>query len=151
MFSLLSRRVRLLLEFSIGRMFSGIDSFKSERRKLMANAIFLGWGQAVAGRELKALQVFGEVVEYYMKLQQKGEIDSLEAFQLDPHGGDLAGFLVVRGNPEKLARLRTSPEFIRINLRGSLVVENLGVVGASTGEELQSLFNDFAANAAELA
>lgn len=118
----------------------------------MANAaIFIGWGPAVVGREQKAIQVFGEGVDYWTRMQQSGAIESFEAFQLEPHGGDLAGFCILRGEAEQLARLRGSEEFQRLNGRAQLVVTNFGVVNAVGGEALQQLFAQFGQNAAELA
>ena len=66
----------------------------------MANAaLVIGWGPVVPGREQKALQVFGEAIQYYTRLQQQGQIESFEPVALEPHGGDLNGFLLVRGDP----------------------------------------------------
>ncbi len=118
---------------------------------MAANALFIGWGQAVRGREQKGLQVFSEVIQYYTRLQQQGEIDAFEPVALEPHGGDLAGFILVHGDPDKLSHLRNSEEFIRFNTRGGLVVDNLGVVGAWIGEELQRLVDDYGKQAGELA
>jgi hypothetical protein len=64
--------------------------------------------------------------------------------------GDLAGFLLAKGDPEKLARIRASDEFIALNTRGQLLVQNFGVVGAFVGEDLQRLFADFGKQAAAL-
>ena len=114
-------------------------------------AIFIGWGPAVVGREQKALQVFGEGVEFWTRMQQAGEIESFEAFQLEPHGGDLAGFCILRGEAERLARLRGSAEFLRLNQRAALVVTNFGVVNAVSDGELQRQFAEFGQFAAELA
>jgi hypothetical protein len=116
-----------------------------------AGALFIGWGRAVDGREQKALQVFGEAIAYYGRLQQAGTIDGFEAFQLQPHGGDLAGFLILKGDQEKLARLLIDQDFVRLNTRAQLVVTNFGAVLAHTGEDMQQLFADFGRNAAELA
>ena len=113
-------------------------------------ALFIGWGPAVRGREQKSLQVFGEVLQFYARLQQEGTITSFEPVALEPHGGDLNGFMLVRGDSEKLGRLRGSEEFLRLNNRGSMVVENLGVINACIGEGLQKLFEDFGKQAAEL-
>ena len=113
-------------------------------------ALFIGWGPAVRGRETRALQVFQEALAYYTRLQQQGEIQSFEAIALEPHGGDLGGFLLVKGDSEKLARLRISDETIAINTRAQLVVENFGVTGAFVGEGLQRLFDDFGKQASEL-
>jgi hypothetical protein len=118
----------------------------------MANAaLVIGWGPAVPGREQKALQVFGEAIQYYTRLQQQGQIESFEPVALEPHGGDLNGFLLVRGDREKLNRVRSSDEFVRLNNRAQLVVTNFGAVGAFVGEELNRLFNDFQAQASDLA
>jgi hypothetical protein len=99
---------------------------------------------------MKALQVFGEAVQYWEDLVKRGEVDSFETYALNPHGGDLAGFLIARGDPEKLAKLQLDPDFLRINARALNIVDNFGVVSASTGQELQDLFENFAQAAQEL-
>jgi hypothetical protein len=114
-------------------------------------ALFIGWGNAVRGRERKALQVFQQALTYYEGLQRSGQIDSFEPVALEPHGGELAGFFLVRGDADKLSRLRVDQEFVGLNTRAQLVVENFGVVGATFGAELQALFADFEKAAAELA
>jgi hypothetical protein len=118
----------------------------------MANgALVIGWGPTVRGREQKALQVFNEAIEYYTRLQKQGTIESFEPVALEAHGGDLNGFLIIRGDREKLNALRTSEEFMRLNTRAELIVDNFGVITAFIGEELQRLFADFGAQATELA
>jgi hypothetical protein len=114
------------------------------------SALFIGWGPAVRGREQKALQVFQEALQYMGRLQQQGQIQSFEPVQLEPHGGDLAGFMVIKGDPEALSRLRVNDEFLALNTRAQLVVENFGVAGAFVGEGLQSLMADFGKQAAAL-
>ncbi len=100
------------------------------------SGLFIGFGIPVRGRELQATKVFNEVFEYYTRLQQEGEIESFEPVLLEPHGGELDGFFLLRGDQDKLARIRASQEFERLNARGQLIVENLGVVGAVLGERL---------------
>lgn len=118
----------------------------------MANfALFIGWGPVVHGREQKSLQVFGDTMQYYARLQQDGEIESFEAIQLEPHGGDLQGFLLIKGDREKLNRLRYSDEFLHNLNRAVMVVDNVGVVGAHIGEGLSRLYADFGQQAHELA
>ena len=107
----------------------------------MANAaLFIGWGQVARGRERQALQVFNELVQYHAGLQQRGEIESFEPVALEPRGGDLQGFALVRGDREKLNRLRHSEEFLRLVNRGIFCVDGIGVVGAYIGEGLQKLY-----------
>jgi hypothetical protein len=113
--------------------------------------LFIGWGQAVVGREQKALQVFNESIHYWTGLQQRGVIESFEPIILEPHGGDLGGFLLVHGEVAKLSQLRTNPEFIRLNGRAALVVTNFGAVMGFSGELLNKQFNDYEQDARELA
>ncbi len=107
----------------------------------MANAaIFIGWGAVIVGREQQSLQVFNEGIQYWTRLQQQGEIESFEPVALEPHGGDLAGCCLIKGDREKLSRLRHSEEWQRLNQRAVAVVSNLGVIDAHIGEGLQRLF-----------
>ncbi len=117
----------------------------------MANALFIGWGPVVHGREQQALQVFNEALTYYGELQQQGQIEAFEPVALEPHGGDLSGFLVLRGDPDSLSRVRTSEEFQRLVQRGALVVENFGVVSAFVGDQLNWQFGLFQQEANALA
>jgi hypothetical protein len=117
---------------------------------MATGALVIGWGPTVRGRELKALQVFNEAIQFYTRLQQQGTIESFEPVALEPHGGDLAGFLLIRGDREKLNAIRTSEEFLRLNNRAALIVDNFGVITAFIGEELQRQFADFGTQASEL-
>ncbi len=117
---------------------------------MATGALVIGWGSVIQGREQKSLQVFNEAIQYYARLQQQGTIESFVPVALEPHGGDLQGFLLIRGDREKLNALRTSGEFLRLNNRAALVVNNLGVITAFIGEELQRLFTDFGTQASEL-
>ncbi len=114
------------------------------------SALMIGWGPVVRGREQKALQVFNEAIQYYTRLQQQGMIESFEPVYLEPHGGDLTGFVLLGGEREKLNALRSSEEFLRLNNRAILVVDHWGVVTAFLGEELQRLFADYQVQASEL-
>ena len=103
----------------------------------MADAgLFIGWGQVVRGREKRALEVFNESVEYWGGLQGDGKIESFEVVLLTPHGGDLAGFALIRGSADQINALRIDEEFERRITRADLIVERQGVVDAVLGEGL---------------
>jgi hypothetical protein len=103
---------------------------------MAGEALFIGWGAVVRGREKQALQVFQESMDYYGKLQQDGRIESFDVLLLSPHGGDLNGFVVLRGNRPALAEIRFSQEFERLIARASAIVDSPGVVPAYGGEAL---------------
>ena len=108
------------------------------------SGLFLGFGAPVRGREREAIKVFNEAFEYYARLQQEGEIESFEPVLLEPHGGELGGFFLLRGDQDKLARLQASDEFVRRTTRGQLIVENLGIVDALLGDRLVTQMAQFA-------
>jgi hypothetical protein len=114
---------------------------------MAGEALFLGWGQVVRGREQLALEVFQEAVGYYGRLQGDGQIERFDAYLLEPHGGDLAGFFMLHGEPSALEAVRSSPEFRRLLARAGSVVDNLGLVSAFSGDALaqqMALFGEIA-------
>ena len=112
--------------------------------------LFIGWGEVVPGREKMGLQVFSETLQYFGDLQQQGQITGVEPVILEPHGGDLAGFFLVRGARDALSRLRSDAAFLRTITRAQLVVQKVGVVTAYAGEELQMLIGIFQQQTADL-
>ena len=114
-----------------------------------AGALFIGWGTPHAGRETQALQLFQEVLGIYARWQQQGDITSFEPVALDPHGGDLSGFMLIRGEPDKLALLRNRDDFHELNVRAGLLLTHFGVTFAFTGDDLQKLFATFGRYAAQ--
>jgi GNAT superfamily N-acetyltransferase len=101
----------------------------------MADAgLFIGWGEVVRGREQRALEVFNESVAFYGRLQGEGRIENFEICLLQPHGGDLAGFVLMRGSEEQMDAIQHDDEFQRITTRANFIVDNLGVVPAALGE-----------------
>jgi hypothetical protein len=99
-------------------------------------ALFVGWGQVVRGREDRALDVFNETIEFYGQLQADARIESFEICLLDPHGGELAGFGLLRGSEEQIDAVRRSEDFQRLMVKASLIVDDLGVVDGAIGEGL---------------
>jgi hypothetical protein len=119
---------------------------------MAGDALFLGWGPVVRGRELKSLEVFQEAIEYYGQLQQQGLLESFEPVLLSPHGGDLGGFVLAHGSSrEALGKIAASPEFLRLIARAAAVVDNVGVIAAYTGEALAQQLAIFRTASEELA
>lgn len=117
---------------------------------MAGEAVFVGWGQVVRGREQRALQVFQDTIAYYGKLQADGQISSFDAFLVAPHSGDLAGFIILHGEQSALDSVRSSPEFMRTLTRAGSVVDNVGVVSAYTGEALGQVMGLFGEVAQDL-
>jgi hypothetical protein len=99
-------------------------------------ALFIRWGATAAGRERNSVQLFAESLRFLSKLVEQGRVASVEPFFLEPHGGDLDGFFLVRGDHEELNRIRGEDSFQRLATRAQVVVQNFGVIGAITGNRL---------------
>jgi hypothetical protein len=102
----------------------------------MDSALFIRWGATPSGKERESVKVFGQSLRYLTSLVVKGRVFSVEPFFLEPHGGDLEGFFLVRGDREELNKIRYEDDFQRMAVRAQVVVENFGVLGAITGEQL---------------
>ena len=98
------------------------------------SGLFIGWGQVARGREGPAVDSFNETVGFLGQLQGDGRIEDFELCLLEPHGGDLAGFMLLRGSAEQMDAVRHDPEFERLMVRADLFVEKLGLVSAFIGE-----------------
>lgn len=97
------------------------------------SALFIGFGDLKPGRESAGTKILGEAMGYFGGLQQEGVIESFEPVMLSPHGGDLAGFVLVRGEEEKLARILATDEWRVLATRADYVAEHFGVVRAWLG------------------
>jgi hypothetical protein len=100
------------------------------------SGLFIGWGQVVRGREAPAVDSFNDTVGYLGQLQGDGRIEDFEIVFLEPHGGDLDGFMLVRGSTAQMDAVRSDEEFTRNMTRAGLLVENLGIVGAALNERI---------------
>jgi hypothetical protein len=99
-------------------------------------ALFVGFGMPVRGREERAVEVFGEFVAMFGRMQSEGRIEGMDVTLLDAHGGDLGGFFMVHGTEDQCSALTNDEEFRRAVIDANLIVDDFGVVPASTGERV---------------
>lgn len=101
---------------------------------MSTEVLFYGWNRSIPGREQISAAHFQEYVAYLGGLQAEGAIDSFEVILLNPHGGDLNGFFLVRGNQEQLDAMQGSDAYRTHVTRGGLHLEGSGAVRGVTGE-----------------
>jgi hypothetical protein len=107
------------------------------------HGVFIGFGFPARGRERGALTVFQELMEFLGAQAQAGNPESFEPVFLQPHGGDLGGFVLIRGDRGKLDAMVASQEFVRIVTRAQVITDNMGVVNCFLGDELQRQMGSF--------
>jgi hypothetical protein len=105
----------------------------------IGNALFIGWNRAITGREPNAVELFAEVNNQYEAWKKAGHIASYEHFFLYPHGGDLNGFTMIKGDPAKLDEVVRSDEWVAIQTKAIVVLDGFGVTKATHGEAVGHL------------
>jgi hypothetical protein len=101
------------------------------------------WGDPVPGREKQALDVYSDVVQYWARLQQEGKIEHFDITVLTPTGGDVTGFLVVRGTAEQIDSVRRTKEYQQLLTRVQLAVSHLRVNDAYVDEGLAQIMGQY--------
>ena len=99
-------------------------------------ALCTAWEDPIPGREKQALNVYNEAMQYWAGLQQEEKIERFDVTVLALSGGDMAGFLVVRGTSKQIDSVRRSKEFQQNIARGQLVASHLKVASAYVDQGL---------------
>jgi hypothetical protein len=96
----------------------------------MANRVlFMGWNRPAVGREQQAVQLFQKSMEFWANLQADGLIESFEPVFLSSHGGDLNGFVILRGEAARLAEILENVTFMDLSVEAGYCLEGFGIVG----------------------
>jgi hypothetical protein len=118
--------------------------FHLRKGKVMAEAaLFIGWGEVARGREKRALDVYNDSLQYYGRLQQEGRIERFDVAVLNPTGGDLGGFIMLRGTAEQIDSARRSEEFQRLQNRVQLIANGLRITDAFVDEGLAQVMKQY--------
>ncbi len=105
------------------------------------SVIFMGWNRPVVGREQQALQLFQRAMEFWGKLQAEGRIESFEPVLLSSHGGDLNGFVMVKGEAGKLSEIHEDDTFIDLTIEANYCISGYGVIDGYIGDDLADRFS----------
>jgi len=80
-------------------------------------------------------------LQFWGKLQSEGRIESFEPVLLTQHGGDLNGFVTVRGEAGKLSEIREDDTFTDLIVEAGYCLEGFGVVAGFIGDGLADRFS----------
>jgi len=101
------------------------------------HVLFLGWNRVVAGREQQAMKLWQKFMEFNTGLQSEGKIESFEPVILSAHGGDLNGFIMIRGDAEKLAKVRADDVFGDLAIEANYCLDKFGIVVGFIGDSIK--------------
>ena len=118
--------------------------FHPRKGKVMAEAgLCIAWGDVVKGGEKRALEAYGESMQYFGRLQEEGRIERFEVVVLAPTGGDVGGFWLLRGTEEQIDSVRRSEEYVTLIQRVQLVVTGLRIADAFLDEGLVQVMGSY--------
>src|SRR5215470_13170868 len=101
------------------------------------SVLFIGWNRSIHGRERDALEAFGSAMAFWANQVAAGKVQSFEPVLLDRHGGDMNGFMLLRGSAANLAAIADSDEFRDLVLHADMSVGGIGIVTGKIGEGVQ--------------
>jgi hypothetical protein len=108
---------------------------------MASNALVFGWNRPLPGREKNSAEHFGDFRKYLGGLQQKGSIKSFDTVFLNPHGGDLNGFILIRAESGQLDALMSSVDWERHVTRAVLHLDHAGEIRGLTGDLVMERMN----------
>jgi hypothetical protein len=114
---------------------------------MRSNVLLFGWNRSTSGRELVSSEHFQEFVGYLIGQQEGGVIDSFEVIFLDPNGGDLGGFFLIRGVADSLDQMTGTSEWMVHVMRGGQHLDGQCTIRGATGDavmERMALFTEVA-------
>jgi hypothetical protein len=114
-------------------------------------ALCITWGATVPGREKRALEVYNETLQYWARLQQEGRIERFDVAVLGPTGGDLGGFMLVRGTAQQIDSVRRTDEYLELIQRVQLIADHLRIADAFVDDGLAQIMGQYQKVVDELA
>jgi hypothetical protein len=114
-------------------------------------ALYIGWGTPARGREKEALGVFNESMQYYGRLQRDGKLENVEVAILNPTGGDVGGFFLLRGTAQQVDSLRRDDEFQELVNRVQMIADGLRITDAIVDEGIAQQITRYDKVVAQLA
>ena len=106
--------------------------------------LFISWGENVAGREERGLEVFNEAIGFYGRCKEEGRIEDFDVVLLAPNA-DIDGYMEISGSPEQLAALSDDDEYLRVMTEASTVVHKLRVSEGYTGNGIARMMGIYSA------
>ena len=111
----------------------------------MADAgMLVGWDRVVPGEDVGAVELWSEMLVFLKRLHAQGVIVQYEPVMLGAYGGDLNGFILIRGQQEDLDRVRNSDDFLALVVKANKKLLGFRVLRAHFGAEVQKLMRIYA-------
>ena len=108
------------------------------------SCLFMGWKKPFEGRQRAAIELFGVFMGYLGEQVQNGTLESVEPVFLEQHGGDLNGYIIMRGEGTKIDVLKRTPRFVELATQASVCLDGYGLVEGVLGRGIEQRMALFA-------
>ena len=102
------------------------------------------WGDAKAGRDQKALELWADAITQNEKAVADSRIDRWDAVVFEPNGAAPAGAVRFYGTQDQIEAWIRSDDFQETMMRGGLLLNNFAYRRFTTGDALADGFARFA-------
>ena len=102
------------------------------------NIFFVSWNRPVAGKEAIAFEHFNQCISFLGKQQTAGHIESYEPALLDYRGGEMNGFIIIRGDRARIMNMCASEEWMDLAARASCLVTNFSAVFGEVNDAMKN-------------
>jgi hypothetical protein len=113
---------------------------------MVNSGLFFGWDAPARGREAMAIELFQSWMGYFTKQQKAGVIHSFEPVMMSRHGGDMNGFILVRGERDKLHEMMGEDEYFDLINTSSYLVDGFGVIPCYLGDDIGRVLTSYGKN-----
>jgi len=103
------------------------------------SGMLIGWDRVAPGDNIAAVQLWGEMLIYFKRMHAEGLVEKFEPVMLGAYGGDLNGFILVRGEQTNLDKVRNSDGFLAMVVKANKTLTGFRVLRAHYGEEVQKI------------
>jgi hypothetical protein len=99
----------------------------------------ISWEDSKVGREALGAELWMSSIAFYQRKVEDGTLESFEPFMAHRHGGDRNGFILLRGDREKLDALKRSDEFVTITVKAIHCLTCFSAIDVYLGDGLTKL------------
>lgn len=96
--------------------------------------LLLGYDRPIPGREENASNLIDELFAFLEQQKSTKNLDTYDAISLNVYGGDLNGFVLIRGKRGKLDELRACDEFDELMVKAHMLMTGVRVITGVHGE-----------------
>ena len=108
------------------------------------SGMMIGWDRVTPGDNIAAVALWSEMLVYFKRMHAEGLVEKFEPVLLGAYGGNLNGFILIRGEQKHLDKIRNSDGFLALVVKANKTLTGFRVLRAHYGEEVHKILRIYA-------